>query len=400
VTVEAEDESRFVQAPDMMDAADIPLHHRVGRLSRRQGRVKPRGFIDRLRPFAYIFRLVSDLKGEAPVKDRLGRPVHDLRISVIDSCNFRCPYCMPAEVYGEAYSFLKPAELLSFEEITRVAGLFARLGVVKLKLTGGEPLLRPWLPDLVRRLSEVPGIEDLALITNGSHLARMAGALRAAGLQRVTVSLDSLDERTFQLLNGRAHRLQPVLDGIAAAVAAGFPGIKLNAVVMRGMNDAQVLDLVRRFRGTGIIVRFIEFMDVGTRNGWRQDLVVPSRETWERINAVFPLLPLEPSYRGEVASRYRFADGMGEVGFISSVSQPFCSDCTRVRLSADGRLYTCLFAAEGYDLRGPLRGGETDDQLLARVRSLWGRRTDRYSEERAARADAGPAKVEMYTVGG
>ena len=326
--------------------------------------------------------------------------MHDLRISVIDSCNFRCPYCMPAEVYGDAYSFLKPSELLSFEEITRVAGLFARLGVVKIKLTGGEPLLRPWLPDLVRRLSEVPGIRDLALITNGSHLARMAGPLRAAGLQRLTVSLDSLDENTFQLLNGRAHRLQPVLDGIAAAEGAGFEGIKLNTVVMRGMNDTEVLDLVRRFRGTGHIVRFIEFMDVGNRNGWRQDLVVASRETRDRISAVFPLQSLEANYRGEVASRYRFSDGMGEVGFISSVSQPFCADCTRVRLSADGRLYTCLFAAQGYDIRGPLRGGETDAQLRERISGLWSRRTDRYSEERAARSGGGPAKVEMYTVGG
>jgi len=214
------------------------------------------------------------------------------------------------------------------------------------------------------------------------------------------VSLDSLDEPTFQRLNGRAHRLQPVLDGIDAAVAAGFREIKLNAVVMRGVNDTQVLDLVRRFRGTGHIVRFIEFMDVGNRNGWRQDLVVTSRETWETINAVFPLVSAEANYRGEVASRYRFSDGRGEVGFISSVSQPFCSDCSRARLSADGRLYTCLFAAHGYDIRGPLRAGETDDQLLARIRRVWGGRTDRYSEERAARSGGGPVKVEMYTVGG
>ena len=307
---------------------------------------------------------------------------------------------MPAEVYGEAYSFLKPGELLTFEEISRIAGLFARLGVVKLKLTGGEPLLRPWLPELVERLVPIKGIEDLALITNGAHLARMAGPLRAAGLMRLTISLDSVDERTFPLMNGRAHRLQPVLDGIAAAEAEGFRGIKLNTVVIRGVNDRQVLDIVRRFRGTGHIVRFIEFMDVGNRNGWRQDQVVSSRETRDAIHAAYPLEPVEPSYRGEVASRYRFIDGQGEIGFISSVSQPFCADCTRIRLSAEGRLYTCLFAATGFDLRGPLRRGATDDDLLAQIKDLWSRRADRYSEERAVKGSGGVTKVEMYAVGG
>jgi GTP 3',8-cyclase len=311
---------------------------------------------------------------------------------------------MPAEVFGDAYSFLKPAEMLTFDEIARIAGLFIRLGVVKIKLTGGEPLLRPWLPELVQRLSRIEGLNDLALITNGAHLARMAGQLRASGLKRLTVSLDSLDEETFALMNGRAHRLQPVLDGITAAVAAGFAGIKLNTVVIRGMNDHQVLDLVRRFRGTGHIVRFIEFMDVGNRNGWRRELVVSSRELLERINAEHPLQPVEPNYRGEVASRYRFVDGQGEIGFISSVSQPFCSGCTRLRLSADGKLYTCLFAARGFDLREPLRRGASDEELASLVRGLWRRRADRYSEERAAKEkDAGAAgvrKVEMYTVGG
>jgi cyclic pyranopterin phosphate synthase len=308
---------------------------------------------------------------------------------------------MPAEVYGDAYKFLRPEELLSFEEIARVAGLFAAHGVRKVKLTGGEPLLRPWLPELVTRLTTIPGLDDIALITNGALLSRMAAPLRGAGLQRLTVSLDSLDEATFSRMNGRAHRLGPVLEGIRAAEAAGFRQIKLNTVVIRGTNDHQVLDLVRRFRGTGHIVRFIEFMDVGTRNGWRPELVVPSRETLARIEAEFPAEPVEPNYRGEVATRYRFTDGEGEIGFISSVSQPFCQGCTRVRLAADGRLYTCLFAARGFDLRPLLRGGATDAEVSEQIRLLWSRRTDRYSEERSPRADGTPLpKVEMYTIGG
>jgi len=307
---------------------------------------------------------------------------------------------MPAEVFGESYSFLKPQEMLSFEEIARLARLFVRLGVVKIKLTGGEPLLRPWLPDLVEMLKKVEGIADLALITNGAHLARMAKPLRAAGLMRLTVSLDSLDPETFALMNGRAHRLAPVLDGIAAAEAAGFSGIKLNAVVIRGVNDHQALELVRRFRGTGHIIRFIEYMDVGNRNGWRRDRVVPSRELLAAVSAEYPLVPAEPNYRGEVASRYSFSDGQGEIGFISSVSQPFCRDCTRIRLSADGKLYTCLFAANGFDLRGPLRRGAADQELLSMIRALWSGRSDRYSEERAEKGSHGTRKVEMYTVGG
>jgi cyclic pyranopterin phosphate synthase len=307
---------------------------------------------------------------------------------------------MPAEVFNQSYSFLPAAELLTFEEITRVAGIFARLGVVKVKLTGGEPLLRPWLAELVRSLASIQGIQDLALITNGAHLARMAQSLRAAGLRRLTVSLDSIDESTFARMNGRAHRLAPVLEGIEAAATAGFQGIKLNCVVIRGLNDHQVLDMVRRFRGTGHVLRFIEFMDVGNRNGWRRELVVPSRELLETIGAEFPVEPVQPGYRGEVASRYRFTDGQGEIGFISSVSQPFCSNCTRIRLSADGKLYTCLFASEGFDLRGPLRSGAGDAELLARIESLWKRRVDRYSEERAERIGASRRKVEMYHIGG
>jgi cyclic pyranopterin phosphate synthase len=290
----------------------------------------------------------------------MGRPLHDLRISVIDSCNFRCPYCMPAEIYGNAYRFLEPGQLLSFEEIERIARVFVRLGTAKIKLTGGEPLLRDWLPDLVSRLAAVEGLGDLALITNGSRLSKMARLLRQAGLQRLTVSLDSLDERTFEMMNGRAHRLKPVLDGIAAAEREGFRVIKLNTVVIRDLNDRHVLDLVRRFRGTGHIIRFIEFMDVGNRNGWRREQVVPSAETLAAIQAEYPLEPVRPNYHGEVASRYRFLDGAGEIGFISSVTQPFCRDCTRARLSADGRLYTCLFAGQGFDLRGPMRSGASD----------------------------------------
>ena len=344
--------------------------------------------------------IVGEIIREEPVRDLFGRPLRDLRISVIDTCNFRCPYCMPAELFGEAYQFLKPSELLSFEEIARIAELFVSLGVVKLKLTGGEPLLRPWLPDLVARLSALEGVEDLALITNGVHLARTAGTLRAAGLRRLTVSLDSLDEETFALMNGRAHRLQPILEGIEAAGNAGFRAMKLNCVVVRGMNDHQVLDMVRRFRGTGHIVRFIEFMDVGNRNGWRRELVVPSREILERINKEYPLFPLGPNYWGEVASRYRFMDGRGEIGFISSVSQPFCNACTRARLSADGKLYTCLFAANGFDLCGPLRRSASNGELLSMIRGLWRKRTDRYSEQRTAKNGDSAPKVEMYTVGG
>lgn len=307
---------------------------------------------------------------------------------------------MPAEVFDQEYHFLKPAELLTFEEISRITRIFARLGVVKVKLTGGEPLLRPWLPELVRSLSQIEGIEDLALITNGAHLARMAHPLRVAGLGRLTISLDSLDESTFARMNGRAHSLAPVLQGIEAAMAAGFRGIKLNTVVIRGLNDHQVLDMVRRFRGIGHTVRFIEFMDVGNRNGWRRELVVPSRETLEKIREEFPLQPIEPGYRGEVASRYRFTDGQGEVGFISSVSQPFCTNCTRIRLSAEGKLYTCLFAGRGFDIRNPLRSGAGDEELLSQIQVLWKRRVDRYSEERAGRGGSGQEKVEMYHIGG
>ncbi|MDR3387726.1 MAG: GTP 3',8-cyclase MoaA [Rudaea sp.] len=333
--------------------------------------------------------------------DRLQRPLHDLRISVIDRCNFRCPYCMPEDQYAQDHVFLAKDQRLRFEEIERLARTFVTLGVRKLRLTGGEPLLRRELPELVRMLARIPQVEDLAMTTNGVLLPRMAPALRAAGLQRLTVSLDTLDAATFRHLSGGRGEVDEVLAGIAAAEAAGFAHLKLNCVVMRDVNDMQVLDLVERFRGSGHIVRFIEYMDVGTINGWRGDLVVPSAELHARIHARWPLAPLQRGYRGEVAQRYAFADGAGEIGFISSVSQPFCGDCTRARLSADGKLYTCLFARTGLDLRGPLRAGADDAELVEAIAARWSQREDRYSERRAElRAAGNPEKVEMFAIGG
>ena len=340
------------------------------------------------------------LQGEGP-RDALRRPLHDLRISVIDRCNFRCPYCMPEDQYAHDHAFLAKHERLRFEEIARLARAFVAHGVRKLRLTGGEPLLRRELPTLVRMLAAIPGVQDLALTTNGVLLPRLARELREAGLMRLTVSLDTLDPATFRHLSGGRGEVGDVLAGIAAAEQAGFGPIKLNCVLLRGVNDAQALDLVERFRGTGHIVRFIEYMDVGTLNGWRVERVVPSAELLGRIAARWPLAPLARNYRGEVAERYAFADGGGEIGLISSVSQPFCGDCARARLSADGKLYTCLFAQGGHDLRGPLRSGIDDAQLEALIRARWGQRADRYSEQRAElRAAGGQARVEMYSIGG
>ena len=335
-------------------------------------------------------------------RDTLARPMRDLRISVMDRCNFRCPYCMPRETYHERYRFLGLHERLSFDEIVRLTRLFVQLGVRKLRLTGGEPLLRANLPDLIGDLTDIAGVEDVALTTNGMLLARYATELKAAGLKRVTVSLDSLDPRVFTQMSGGFAGLTEVLDGIEQARRAELAPIKLNAVVQRGVNDHTVLDLLERFRGTGVIVRFIEYMDVGNRNHWRSDLVVPSRELRERIGERWPLTALEAEYRGEVARRYAFADGQGEVGFISSVSQPFCGDCTRARLSSDGVLYTCLFASHGTSLRDALRGGASDDALLELIRGVWLRRADRYSEQRAIlrRAAQEERKVEMFYIGG
>ena len=337
---------------------------------------------------------------EAP-RDTLGRPLRDLRISVIDRCNFRCPYCMPEDQFADDAVFLSKNERLRFEEIERIARAFVASGVRKLRLTGGEPLLRRELPQLVGMLRRIPQVEDIALTTNGVLLPRLAAALREAGLMRLTVSLDTLDEPTFRKLSGGRGEVSEVLAGIAAAEEAGFGQIKLNCVVMRGVNDGQVLDLIERFRGTGHIVRFIEYMDVGTLNQWQGELVVPSAELIERIGRRWPMRPLERNYRGEVAERYAFDDGAGEIGFISSVSQPFCGDCSRARLSADGKMYTCLFARDGHDLRLPLRAGVSDEELIALIGKHWTARTDRYSERRAElRALGDPARVEMFTIGG
>ena len=337
----------------------------------------------------------------ALIEPARARALHDLRISVIDRCNFRCPYCMPEDQYAHDHVFLAKDQRLRFEEIGRIARAFAGLGVRKLRLTGGEPLLRRELPELVRQLAQIPGVEDLALTTNGVLLPRFAQALRDAGLRRLTVSLDSLDPTTFHRLSGGRGQVEEVLAGIAAAEAAGFASIKLNCVVMRGVNDMQALDLVERYRGSAHIVRFIEYMDVGTLNGWREDLVVPSAELVARVAARWPLAPLERNYGGEVAQRYAFADGAGEIGFISSVSQPFCGDCSRARLSADGKLYTCLFAHAGFDLREPLRAGASDGELQALIAQRWARRADRYSELRAEMRAAGKnEKVEMFSIGG
>ncbi len=335
-------------------------------------------------------------------RDTLARPLRDLRISVMDRCNFRCPYCMPRETFHEKYRFLGSQERLSFEEIVRLARLFVRLGVRKLRLTGGEPLLRANLADLIGDLTAIPGVDDVALTTNGVLLAKYASELKAAGLKRITVSLDSLDPQVFARMSGGFGGVDEVLAGIEHARRAGLAPIKINAVVQRGVNDHTVLELVEHFRGTGIIVRFIEYMDVGNRNHWTSEMVVPSKELAARIDARWPLTSLEPGYRGEVANRYAFADGRGELGFISSVSQPFCGDCSRVRLSSDGVVYTCLFAAHGTSLRDALRGGASDEELLEVIVGLWHRRTDRYSELRAGlrAAQREERKVEMFYIGG
>ena len=332
----------------------------------------------------------------APPLDRLRRPLRDLRLSVIEACNFRCPYCMPADRVADEHG-LDASRRLSFDEIETLVRGFVRLGVRKLRITGGEPLLRKGLPALVARLAAVPGIDDLALTTNGSLLAAQAQALRAAGLHRLTVSLDALEPALFARLSGDRGRVEDVLAGLEAARAAGFARIKLNCVVQRGVNESQVLPLAGFARAQGHVLRFIEYMDVGTCNGWRHEGVVPSAELRDRLHARWPLHPLDPQYRGEVASRYAYDDGGGEAGFVSSVSAPFCGDCHRARVSADGHLYTCLFAAEGSDLRPVLREGE--GALAAHVASLWSARGDRYSELRG-RAGATRRHVEMFLVGG
>ena len=331
--------------------------------------------------------------------DTLGRPVRDLRISVTDRCNFRCTYCMPKEVFGRDYEFLPRDQLLTFEEITRLTGVFTGLGVRKVRITGGEPLLRRDIERLVAMLAAVPDVEDLTITTNGSLLARKAGALAAAGLDRVTVSLDSLDDATFMAMNDVGFPVATVLEGMDAAEAAGLGPIKVNVVVKRGVNDHEVAAIARGFRGSGRIVRFIEYMDVGHSNGWRMDDVVPAAEILEAIAADAPFDPVAPAYPGEVANRFRYRDGSGEFGVIASVTQPFCGSCTRARLSAEGSLYTCLFATRGHDLRAPLRDGVDDDALRDQIAGVWTARTDRYSEIRSE-ATTGWEKVEMSYIGG
>ena len=320
----------------------------------------------------------------------------------MDRCNFRCPYCMPKETFHEHYRFLKSTERLSFEEITRLTRIFVDLGVRKVRLTGGEPLLRPNLSELVGELTALEGVQDVALTTNAVLLAQHAASLKANGLQRITVSLDSLDPEIFRQMSGGFGERDRVLEGIQAALDAGLAPIKINAVVQRGLNDHTALDLVERFRDSPVIVRFIEYMDVGNRNHWSLDRVVPSRELMERIHARWPLHPVQENYRGEVAERYAFDDGRGEIGFISSVTNPFCGACTRARLSSEGVLYTCLFATQGTDLRAPLRNGATDDELRALIADNWQHREDRYSEQRASlsRSEHPLRKIEMYYIGG
>jgi len=332
--------------------------------------------------------------------DSLGRPLRDLRISVTDRCNFRCTYCMPREIFGRDFEFLRRDELLSFEEIARLTQLFAQAGVEKIRLTGGEPLLRRDLESLVEMLAHVKGIRDLTMTTNGSLLTReKAQALKDAGLNRISISLDSLDDAVFRAMNDANFPVGKVLDAIDAADAAGLWPIKIDMVVKRGINENSIVEMARHFRGTPHIVRFIEYMDVGTTNGWRMADVVPSREVVERIAREWPIEPLQANYFGEVAERYRYRDGAGEFGIISSVTQPFCGSCTRVRLTADGKLYLCLFATEGHDLLQLMRRRATDEELLDAIRSAWRVRDDRYSEIRSAETTGLP-KVEMSRLGG
>jgi len=342
---------------------------------------------------------ISQIQPGGGVIDRLQRPVRDLRISVIDRCNYRCPYCMPEEVFGEGHAYLPRQHWLTPGEIRRIASLFVGLGVSKLRLTGGEPLLRRDIVEIVGALAQIGGVEDLALTTNASRLADCAQDLKAAGLHRVTVSLDSVDQEIFARMNGGRGDVSTVLRGIEAALSAGFDPVKVNVMVQRGVNDHTVPDLLEHFRGSGVIVRFIEYMDVGSLNGWKPEQVVPSAELLARIRERWPLESLSQNYRGEVASRWRFSDGGGEIGFISSVSEPFCGDCHRARVSADGTVYTCLFAHHGTNLRVPMRSGASDADLTGLLQNVWRSRGDRYSEIRG-RIPAVQARVEMYRMGG
>ena len=334
------------------------------------------------------------------ITDTMDRPLRDLRISVTDRCNFRCTYCMPAEIYGDRYEFLPRADLLTFEEIARLVRIMVRQGAVKVRLTGGEPLVRNDVERLVGMIAQIDGVDDLTMTTNAYLLADKARALKEAGLQRVTVSLDTLDDETFRRMNGRDFGTKRVLEGLEAAQRVGLSPIKVNSVVQRGVNDHTLVDLARFCKERGYILRFIEYMDVGNLNGWRLDHVVPADEIVALIGAEMPLEPVESGYRGEVALRYRYRDGGGEMGLIASVTKPFCGDCTRLRLSPEGSIYTCLFSNVGTDLRGHMRSGATDDDLQAIIRGVWSVRSDRYSEERASMTEPLRDKVEMYHIGG
>ena len=335
------------------------------------------------------------------IRDQFSRPLRDLRISITDRCNFRCTYCMPAEIFGSGHAFLKDPQLMSFEELTRILRAFVSLGVEKIRLTGGEPLLRPDVPALVRFIKTELRVPDVALTTNGWLLEKYAPALRAAGLDRLNVSLDSLDPEIFGRMNGQGFGPERVIRGIDAAVQAGFP-VKLNMVVQRGVNDHEIVPLTHWARERGLTLRFIEFMDAGNHNGWERSQVVPAKEIVDTLAARWPLEALVPAYRGEVAARYRFNDGGGEIGLISAVTEPFCRDCNRARLSADGKIHTCLFTALGHDVLGALRGGADDAALKNFIGRVWGLRADRYSDERAERLARGEVleKAEMSYLGG
>ena len=335
-----------------------------------------------------------------PATDALGRDLHDLRVSVTDRCNFRCVYCMPKEVFGRGYKFLQKKELLTFEEIEKIVRVFSRMGVKKIRLTGGEPLVRSELERLIEKIANVEGVEDISLTTNAALLSpKRAASLRSAGLARVNISLDAIDDETFMAVNDVGIPVQKVLDGITAASEAGFESVKVNMVVKRGLNEHSVLPMARHFHGTGQILRFIEFMDVGNTNRWQDNAVMTGAEIVSLINAEMPVEAISPNYRGEVAQRWRYADGNGEIGVISSVSQPFCGDCSRARLSAVGKIYTCLFASDGFDLLGLVRDGISEGELESRLRKMWSHRRDRYSETRTVESVLKP-KVEMSYIGG
>ncbi len=342
--------------------------------------------------------MIASSSATPATRDSLGRPLRDLRISITDRCNFRCTYCMPKEVFGKDYQFLERSALLSFEEITRLARAFTKHGVEKIRLTGGEPLIRRHIEQLIGMLAEIPGL-DLTLTTNGSSLAKKAHALKAAGLQRITVSLDSLDDAVFMAMNDVDFPVAKVLEGIDAAAAAGLTPIKINMVVKRGVNEHSIVPMARYFKQQGHILRFIEFMDVGHTNGWRMDDVVTARQIVDMISKEMPLEPANPNYTGEVAERWRYKDGSGEIGVIASVTQAFCRDCTRARISTEGKLYTCLFATAGHDLRALMRNGASDDDLDTFIKGIWTRRADRYSEIRSDKT-VKLEKIEMSYIGG